>query len=100
MTETSQPDAPTAPRVPTTMRATTYDRYGNPEDVLRVTEVPVPEIGPADVLVEVRSASVNALDWHFTTGLPMFARPALGPAPPAPHHPRRRRRRRGRRGRP
>ena len=33
------------------------DRYGNPEDVLRVTEVPVPEIGPADVLVAVRSAS-------------------------------------------
>ena len=80
MTETARPTPSRSPppRVPTTMRATTYDRYGNPEDVLRVTEVPVPEIGPADVLVEVRSASVNALDWHFTTGLPMFARPALG----------------------
>jgi NADPH:quinone reductase-like Zn-dependent oxidoreductase len=78
MTETDQSVAPTAPRVPTTMRATTYDRYGDPEDVLRVTEVAVPEIGPADALVAVRSASVNALDWHFTTGLPMFARPALG----------------------
>jgi NADPH:quinone reductase-like Zn-dependent oxidoreductase len=78
MTNTDHADAATTPRVPTTMRATTYDRYGNPEDVLRVAEVAVPEIGPADVLVAVRSASVNALDWHFTTGLPMFARPALG----------------------
>jgi len=78
MTETARTHAEAAPRVPTTMRATTYDRYGKPEDVLRVTEVPVPATGPADVLVEVRSASVNALDWHFTTGLPMFARPALG----------------------
>ena len=79
MTETTQTNAEAAAsRVPTTMRAATYDRYGNPEDVLRVSEVAVPEIGRADVLVAVRSASVNALDWHFTTGLPMFARPALG----------------------
>ena len=82
MTETTTTDAqaadPIGRAVPATMRAATYDRYGRPEEVLRVTEVPVPEIGPADVLVEVRSASVNALDWHFTTGLPMFARPALG----------------------
>jgi NADPH:quinone reductase-like Zn-dependent oxidoreductase len=78
MTETTPTDAETAWRVPTTMRAATYHRYGRPEEVLSVTEVPVPEVGPADVLVEVRSASVNALDWHFTTGLPMFARPTLG----------------------
>src|ERR1044072_6914197 len=78
MTDTEHPDAATNPRVASPVRATTYDRYGNPEDVLRVTEVAVPEIGQADVLVAVRSASVNALDWHFTTGLPMVARPALG----------------------
>ena len=51
MTETARTHAEAAPRVPTTMRATTYDRYGKPEDVLRVTEVPVPATGPADVLV-------------------------------------------------
>jgi NADPH:quinone reductase-like Zn-dependent oxidoreductase len=60
------------------MRAATQHRYGRPEDVVRVTDVPVPEPGPADVLVRVRAASVNAADWHFTTGLPMFARAALG----------------------
>jgi len=60
------------------MRAATYHRYGQPLDVVRVAEVPVPEVGPEDVLVEVRAASVNALDWHFTTGLPMMARASLG----------------------
>ena len=61
-----------------TMRAARYHRYGRPQDVVAVDEVPEPEPGPADVLVEVRAASVNALDWHFVTGLPMFARPSLG----------------------
>jgi NADPH:quinone reductase-like Zn-dependent oxidoreductase len=81
MTETTTTDdaaAPITPSVPATMRAATYHRYGRPEEVLRVTEVPVPDVGPADVLVEVRAASVNALDWHFVAGLPMFARPTLG----------------------
>jgi NADPH:quinone reductase-like Zn-dependent oxidoreductase len=64
--------------VPTHMRAATYHRYGRPEEVVSVRDVPVPEPGPGEVLVEVRAASVNALDWHFVTGLPMFARPTLG----------------------
>ena len=60
------------------MRAATQHRYGAPQDVIAVTDVPVPEVGPADVLVQVGAAAVNAADWHFTTGLPMFARAALG----------------------
>jgi NADPH:quinone reductase-like Zn-dependent oxidoreductase len=60
------------------MRAATQRRYGRPEDVIAVTQIAVPEPGPDDVLVEVRAASVNAADWHFTTGLPMFARLSLG----------------------
>jgi NADPH:quinone reductase-like Zn-dependent oxidoreductase len=75
-TETATPMPPDL--VPTTMRAATYHRYGDPDRVVRVTDVAVPEPGPADVLVRVRAASVNALDWHYVTGLPMFARPSLG----------------------
>lgn len=67
-----------APGVPTTMRTAWYERYGRPEDVVTVREVPVPSPGPGQVLVRVAAASVNALDWHFVTGLPMFARPSLG----------------------
>jgi NADPH:quinone reductase-like Zn-dependent oxidoreductase len=64
--------------LPTTMRAAVHERYGSPEEVVVVKTVPVPEVGPDDVLVRVAAASVNALDWHYVTGLPMFARPTLG----------------------
>lgn len=64
--------------IPTTMRAAVHERYGPPEEVVTVRSVPVPEVGPDDVLVRVAAASVNALDWHYVTGLPMFARPTLG----------------------
>ena len=74
----SEMQHPPAAVVPETMRAATQHRYGRPEEVIGIADIPVPEIGPGDVLVQVRSASVNAADWHFTTGLPMFARAALG----------------------
>ena len=79
MTETTPISTSQPTDLPTTMRVATYDRYGRPEDVLGVAQAPVPQPGPDDVLVRVAAASVNALDWHFITGLPMFARPvALG----------------------
>src|SRR6476469_3111844 len=77
----SHPSAPhpsPAGVIPTTMRAAVHERYGPPEDVVSVRAVPVPDLGPDDVLVRVGEASVNALDWHYVTGLPMFARPTLG----------------------
>ncbi|WP_461024482.1 NADP-dependent oxidoreductase [Thalassiella azotivora] len=49
------------------MRAMTYDRYGGPE-VLELTEQPVPKVGPGEVLVRVRSASVNPVDWKLMAG--------------------------------
>lgn len=63
---------------PTTMRAAVRERYGSPEDVVSVRTVAVPAVGESDVLVRVGAASVNALDWHYVTGLPMFARPSMG----------------------
>ncbi|MFC7487288.1 NAD(P)-dependent alcohol dehydrogenase [Knoellia sp. CPCC 206453] len=68
----------TAPPVPATMRSAFYEGYGAPEDVVTVRTVPTPKPAPGEVLVKVRAASVNALDWHYVTGLPMFARPSLG----------------------
>ncbi len=61
-----------------TMRAVVGDRYGSPEEVLRLTDLPVPEIGPQDVLLRVQASSVNALDWHYVTGTPLFARVMMG----------------------
>ena len=79
MTDLDRTTAPsTSDSVPTTMKAAVHERYGRPEEVVSVRTLPVPEVGPGDVLVRVAAASVNALDWHYVTGLPMFARPTLG----------------------
>ena len=55
------------------MKAVVYDRYGPPE-ALRVEDVPRPSPGPAEVLVEVVSVSVNLSDWECLRGSPMYAR--------------------------
>jgi NADPH:quinone reductase-like Zn-dependent oxidoreductase len=49
------------------MKAITYDRYGDPE-VLTLTDLPEPKVGPDEVLVRVRSASVNPVDWKVMAG--------------------------------
>jgi NADPH:quinone reductase-like Zn-dependent oxidoreductase len=56
----------TDPSTPT-MRAMTYETYGGPE-VLALTEQPRPKVGPGEVLVRVRSASVNPVDWKLMSG--------------------------------
>ena len=57
-----------------TMRAAVYADYGQPRDVLRVTAVPRPVPESGDLLIRVRAASVNALDWRLITGTPFLAR--------------------------
>ncbi|MFI9746031.1 NADP-dependent oxidoreductase [Streptomyces sp. NPDC052494] len=49
------------------MKAISYSRYGGPE-VLEYGELPDPKIGPDAVLVEVRAASVNPVDWKAQAG--------------------------------
>ncbi|MGY4645180.1 NADP-dependent oxidoreductase [Cellulomonas sp. URHB0016] len=49
------------------MRAITYPRYGG-TDVLELTEQPTPKVGPDSVLVRVKAASVNPVDWKVREG--------------------------------
>jgi NADPH:quinone reductase-like Zn-dependent oxidoreductase len=51
----------------TTMRALVQEGYGS-ADCLEVRETSRPEVVPGRVLVRMRAASVNALDWHTTHG--------------------------------
>jgi NADPH:quinone reductase-like Zn-dependent oxidoreductase len=54
-----------------TMTAVVQDEYGSaPEDVLRPATVARPTIGPDEVLVRVRAASVDRGTWHILAGLP------------------------------
>ncbi|MEV5530466.1 NADP-dependent oxidoreductase [Streptomyces prunicolor] len=49
------------------MRRVMQSRLGGP-DVLEVVEVDVPQPGPTEVLVEVKAAGVNPVDWKVRTG--------------------------------
>jgi NADPH:quinone reductase-like Zn-dependent oxidoreductase len=50
-----------------TMRAMAYDAYGGTE-VLRETRLPMPKVAPGEVLVKVRCAAVNPVDWKIMAG--------------------------------
>lgn len=52
------------------MKAIVYRRYGSP-DVLELADIDAPEVADDGVLVRVRAASVNALDWHRMRGQPL-----------------------------
>jgi NADPH:quinone reductase-like Zn-dependent oxidoreductase len=59
------------------MKAAVYISYGSP-DVVQITDVE--KLVPKDneVLIKVRAASLNPLDWHFVRGTPYFVRMAAG----------------------
>ncbi|NUK35360.1 NAD(P)-dependent alcohol dehydrogenase [Streptomyces lunaelactis] len=59
------------------MKAIVQDRYGSP-DVLELREVDKPVVADHEVLVRVRTAAVNARDWHLMRGDPYLARLVLG----------------------
>jgi NADPH:quinone reductase-like Zn-dependent oxidoreductase len=59
------------------VKAIRYDRYGPPE-VLELRDIDMPAVGDGDLLVRVRAASVNPLDWHFMRGAPYLARLVAG----------------------
>jgi NADPH:quinone reductase-like Zn-dependent oxidoreductase len=59
------------------MKAIVYYNYGSP-DVLKCEEIEKPTPGDNEVLVKVRAASLNPLDWHFMRGMPYFVRMLTG----------------------
>ncbi|MER6703097.1 NADP-dependent oxidoreductase [Streptomyces fumanus] len=61
------------------MKAIQFHAAGGPE-VLRYDEVPMPKIGPGEVLVRVHAVGVNPPDWYLREGMkvmPADMRPVL-----------------------
>jgi NADPH:quinone reductase-like Zn-dependent oxidoreductase len=69
-------DQHTAPRG-ARMKAIVHCDYGAPE-ALELEDVEKPVPAADEVLVRVRAAAVNPLDWHFVRGTPYFARVEMG----------------------
>ena len=63
------------------MKAAIYTQYG-PPDVLRIMDVDTPVPKDAEVLIRIRAAAVNPLDWHFLRGTPRVGRVVFGLAGP------------------
>lgn len=59
------------------MKAIVYHNYGSP-DVLKCEEIEKPTAGDNEVLIKVRAASANALDWRLMRGKPSFIRLMIG----------------------
>ena len=53
--------------LPTAMKAITYSTYGGP-DVLTLAEFEDPKVGPGEILLDVRAAGVNPVDWKVMSG--------------------------------
>src|SRR5262245_54510269 len=56
------------------MKAVVHREFGSPE-VLRIEELDKPVPRDDELLVHVRAAALNPLDWHFLEGTPYIARP-------------------------
>jgi len=54
-----------------TMRAAFYHRYGRP-DVIELRDVEMPVVGDNQMLVRIRAAAVNPLDYRWLTGTPVL----------------------------
>ncbi len=60
-------------QTPAKMKAIVYHEFGSP-DVLRLEEVAKPVPSDDQILIKIKAASVNPLDWHYMEGTPYLAR--------------------------
>jgi len=60
-----------------TMKAVVSRCYGGPE-ALEYLDVEKPQAGPKDVIVEVKAAAANPLDYHYMRGSPYLMRLSSG----------------------
>jgi NADPH:quinone reductase-like Zn-dependent oxidoreductase len=59
------------------MKAIVHEGFGSP-DILRCQDMEQPTPGENEVLIKVRAASINPLDWKLMKGGPFLVRILLG----------------------
>jgi len=68
------------------MKAIVYHRYGS-ADVLQLEEIKKPVPKDNEVLIKVRAAGLNPLDWRMMGGLPFLVRKLMKMKTPSPAQP-------------
>ena len=68
------------------MKAVVYEGHGPPE-ILRYEEIDRPTPGEEEVLIKVRAAAINPLDWKIMKGGPLLVRLLLGMGKPKVRRP-------------
>jgi NADPH:quinone reductase-like Zn-dependent oxidoreductase len=63
------------------MRAMTFDQYGS-NDVLQISEIADPPVGPDSVLIRTKAVGINPVDWKVVRGYLDSAFPTHFPAIP------------------
>ena len=56
------------------VKAIVQNKYGSPDDVLKLSDIDKPVVGDDEVLVRIRAASVHPDVWHVVTGRPYVLR--------------------------
>lgn len=78
----NSPEPPPCHATGERMKAVVYHEYGAP-DVLRVEDVEKCAPNDNQVLIKVRAAAANPLDWHYVRGIPFLVRMGNGVSKPA-----------------
>jgi NADPH:quinone reductase-like Zn-dependent oxidoreductase len=60
------------------MKAIQFQKYGAPEKVLKLVELPKPVPGKNQVLLKVKASAINDYDWALTRGKPILYRLMFG----------------------
>lgn len=67
------------------MQAITFDRYGLPSEVLKLSEIQPPTPKGNELLIEVKATTVNDYDWCLVRGKPFLYRLMFGLSKPKSH---------------
>ena len=68
------------------MKGIVYHSYGS-ADVLKCEDIPKPIPNDDQVLIKVRAAALNPIDWRLKGGVPLLIRKVAKMKAPSPQHP-------------
>ncbi len=60
------------------MKAAIYEKYGLPEEVLKIKDIDIPQPSENEVLVKVKYTAINDWDWSMVRGEPKLYRLMFG----------------------